>query len=164
MNLTLVGGDILSTEDYFIVNPVNTLGVSGAGLAYQIKQKYPQSFKLYRNACLSGKMSPGGVLVSPEENGKRIIHLFTKANWRFPSRQEWIEKGMYELCELLKRDYVHNNKDMYKYSISLPLLGAGLGGLNSEIICDTLQRICVRKLHNTNYTVHIYKYHGKQTR
>lgn len=42
-------GNLLNADELYIVHQVNNLGVMGAGLALQIKHKYPQVFIQYRN-------------------------------------------------------------------------------------------------------------------
>lgn len=44
-------GDILTSTADVICHQVNCKGVMGAGLAKQIKQKYPAVFKLYKKRC-----------------------------------------------------------------------------------------------------------------
>lgn len=44
-------GNIFDSEAVALVNPVNTDGVMGKGLAYQFKKLYPQNFKDYKNLC-----------------------------------------------------------------------------------------------------------------
>ena len=46
-----VQGNILETTAKVIVNPVNTVGVMGKGLALHLKNKYPNMFNKYRYAC-----------------------------------------------------------------------------------------------------------------
>lgn len=51
--------DILQINRGIIVHQVNTKGVMGAGLAKQIKDKYPQVYKEYREACIKKKLHLG---------------------------------------------------------------------------------------------------------
>lgn len=71
-------GDVLelAPKGSFIVHAVNCMGVWGNGIAKQIKEKYPKSFKDYRTYC-SSIIIPGDCRVAPEENGHRIVSLFT---------------------------------------------------------------------------------------
>lgn len=45
-------GDILLLEEGVICHQVNCLGVMGAGLAKQVKEKHPEVFESYRKVCL----------------------------------------------------------------------------------------------------------------
>lgn len=58
-----VHGDIFESEAQTIVNPVNTVGVMGKGLALSFKEKYPEMFKNYREICMKGLFNPGQLML-----------------------------------------------------------------------------------------------------
>lgn len=87
--ITIVtNGDIFKSQCEALVNPVNTKGVMGKGLALAFKNKYPAHFENYKRACQSGEMSIEKVLVYKEINGPIIICLATKDDWRDSSKIE----------------------------------------------------------------------------
>ena len=45
--VSLVVGDIFASSMQTLVNPVNTVGVMGRGLALQFKNTYPEMFLIY---------------------------------------------------------------------------------------------------------------------
>ena len=49
--IEFVKGDIFESHCFAAVNPVNCVGVMGAGLAKQFKERYPQMFKEYKKRC-----------------------------------------------------------------------------------------------------------------
>ena len=49
--ITICKGNIFDSECDALVNPVNCVGVTGAGLAKQFKEKYPMAYYSYRSAC-----------------------------------------------------------------------------------------------------------------
>jgi len=51
--IEIVDGDILEASEDIILHQVNCLGHMGAGLALQIKEKYPKAFKDYVFKCKS---------------------------------------------------------------------------------------------------------------
>ena len=53
-------GDIFEYPAHALVNPVNCVGVMGAGLALQFKQRFPAMFDEYRRMCKKGVMAVGG--------------------------------------------------------------------------------------------------------
>ena len=53
--------DIFSSGCAAIVNPVNCVGVMGAGLALAFKRRYPSHFSSYRAACRDRVLLPGTV-------------------------------------------------------------------------------------------------------
>lgn len=51
--ITTENGNILDDKYKIICHQVNTLGIMGAGLAKQIKERYLSCFESYKNACKS---------------------------------------------------------------------------------------------------------------
>ena len=116
-------GDIFESEAQVLVNPVNTVGVMGKGLALAFKQRYPEMFKKYQVVCSKGLLDIGKLQLV-KENKKIILNFPTKKDWREPSKIEYVEEGLYKFLSLYK--------DKGIKSIAFPKIGAGLGGLNWE--------------------------------
>lgn len=118
-------GDLLQSDAEALVNPVNTQGVMGKGLALQFRERYPDHYQVYRQACQAGTVRPGRMLVGdrgPEAGHPRyIIHFPTKREWRHASRMEDIESGLAALVTEMRRLGIR--------SVAVPALGCGLGGL-----------------------------------
>ena len=114
-------GNIFNMQTQALVNPVNTVGVMGAGLALEFKRKFPQNFLRYKLACASGDFGIGKVLTTAEK-GKIIINLPTKEHWRNPSQLFYVKSGLDALVEFVRKERIE--------SVALPLLGCGLGGLD----------------------------------
>lgn len=116
------GGDIFSSQAQCWVNPVNTLGVSGAGLALQFKNHFPINHELYNRACRDKICNIGVCYLTVNEHPQYIINFPTKRHFKDPSSIEYIKEGMVSLLGLI---------DLYKItSIAIPALGCGLGQLN----------------------------------
>lgn len=116
-------GDILTADVEALVNPVNTVGVMGAGLALQFKRKWPPMFWEYKAACRRGGLRIGSVIAHPTgANPQYIVSFPTKQHWRDPSRLEWIDQGLIGLRETVEA--------LGMRSIAIPPLGCGLGGLD----------------------------------
>lgn len=113
-------GDIFESPAETIVNPVNCVGVMGAGLALGFRKRYPDMFKRYQLACDKGKLRPG-VLMYYQAHGHKVINFPTKDDWRNKSEIEWIESGL--------RNFVKNYEKRGVRSVAFPPLGCGLGGL-----------------------------------
>ncbi len=109
-----------------LVNTVNTVGVMGKGIALQFKEAFPNNNKAYIDACKNKELEPGKLLAVWDENlqlGKKLIINFpTKIHWRYPSKYEYIEKGLITLRELLQKEKIK--------SVAIPPLGSGNGGLD----------------------------------
>lgn len=69
LQIKRINGDVLTASDLdgfvAICHQVNCKGVMGAGLAKQIKDKYPAVYSSYRSICLSKNLNPPEMDKSP---------------------------------------------------------------------------------------------------
>lgn len=122
-------GNILTDDSQAIVNTVNCVGVMGKGLALQFKQAFPENFKRYKSACEQNRVAIGKMFITEYDDmfsKKYIINFPTKDHWKGKSKQEYIESGLDDLIANI-------NKFNIK-SVAIPPLGAGLGGLNWQLV------------------------------
>jgi len=127
-------GNILKENVDAIVNTVNCVGVMGRGLALQFKKAYPVNFKSYADACTKGEVQPGRMFVFATEqliHPRFIINFPTKRHWRDKSRMDDIKSGLQELVKVIYDNNI--------YSIAIPPLGSGLGGLNWKEVKQNLE-------------------------
>lgn len=121
-----VKGNLLKADVEAYVNPVNTVGVMGAGLALQFRNTYPAMFTAYQQACRERQITVGAMHVWPfrvpgENQDRYIINFPTKNHWRGKSRRSYIDDGLVDLVRVIS--------DLGIKSIAVPALGCGLGGL-----------------------------------
>ena len=130
MSIQIKTGDLLKQQDVdAIVNTVNCVGVMGKGIALQFKNKWPDNFKLYEQACKRGEVRLGKMFVFDAGAYARpnfIINFPTKDHWRGKSSMAFIESGLVDLVEQIKRLGIQ--------SIAVPPLGCGNGGLDWELV------------------------------
>lgn len=135
--ITYVTGDIFEAGVQAMVNPVNTVGVMGKGLALAFKQKYPDNFKQYQIACKNNEVKVGQLFVTEHQFGQFIINFPTKQHWRGKSQLSWISEGLRQLKAFIIANHIK--------SIAIPALGSGLGGLDWALvkaqIDDVLQEL-----------------------
>lgn len=135
MAITVVAGNLFEQPVQALVNPVNTVGVMGAGLALQFKERFPQCFRPYQQACREGRLRAGQVMIwpLPEPQGtvEYLIHFPTKEHWRQPSRYDDLVAGLTSLTQSVSQWNIK--------SLAIPPLGAGLGGLNPRTVRRMLE-------------------------
>jgi O-acetyl-ADP-ribose deacetylase (regulator of RNase III) len=132
--IELTSGDILRADAEAIVNTVNCVGVMGRGIALQFKKAWPDNFKAYASACKLKQVQPGKMFVFDTgqlANPRFIINFPTKRHWRGASRIEDIETGLEALVADIKKNEIK--------SIAIPPLGAGLGGLDWELVLRRIE-------------------------
>ena len=125
MTLTYKKGDLLDDDADILVNPVNCVGVMGAGLAKQFKERWPAYFTEYQQLCEENVIKPGVPTLHqrPDESNLLICSFPTKSHWKLPSNLIMVHKGLQALS-----DYIDGTD--WEGSIAFPKLGCGLGGLN----------------------------------
>lgn len=120
MKIVTKDGNIFTSSCDALVNPVNCVGVMGAGLAKQFKGIFPENFKKYQRQCWDKTLVIGVCFTTTEAN-KMIINLPTKFHYKNGSQYDYIQAGLNALVRHIKH---------YKItSIAIPALGCGLGGL-----------------------------------
>lgn len=134
--------DLLDTTVF--ANPVNLVGVMGAGIAREVARRWPQCLEPYRAACRDGRLRRGTVLAWQRPGEGLVIHTPTKQHWREPSElallRASIEALLGEATALAVR------------TVHVPHLGCGLGTLSWDDVRPMLEagaaryptlRICV---------------------
>lgn len=139
-------GNIFNSKCDALVNPVNCVGVMGAGLAKAFKKEFPYYYIDYKEKCMVSKVKIGHVDIYYNGNNmpKFLISLPTKLHWKNPSKLEYIEKGIESLKEKLKTLRIN--------SVATPALGCGLGGLEWEDVLPI-----IKKLDSPDIKLEIYK-------
>lgn len=124
-----VSGDIIGSKCDIVVNPINSRGVSGAGLAKQFAIRYPEmdaylKFCGDRQTLAPGKIYP--FYTGFSKSRRLVLNFTTKDHWRNPSELRWVESGLQEIKEFF---FQFPPRSMY---FGIPKIGCGLGGLNWE--------------------------------
>lgn len=151
--ITFVTGNIFDSHAMALVNPVNTVGVMGKGLALEFKRRFPINYDFYWEACHAGEVRTGEIFAVGEladnEWGKCFIFNFpTKTHWREKSSYAHIESGLRDLRRLLILNKLS--------SVAIPALGCGLGELNWTIV----KQLMLEKLANLDVDITIYEPHN----
>jgi O-acetyl-ADP-ribose deacetylase (regulator of RNase III) len=116
-------GDLFDAPVQAVLNPVNTEGAMGAGLALEFRGRYPKMYDEYRDVCMRRMLDIGTLhwWHTGEAQPKFVVNFPTKRRWREPSRLEWIDAGLETLRAQVEARDVE--------SLAIPALGCGLGGL-----------------------------------
>lgn len=73
-------GDLFSAPPgSYLLHACNCMGVWGSGVALEFKKRFPKSFIEYKDFCKD--VHPGDLLVCQEENGYRVICLFSSKGY-----------------------------------------------------------------------------------
>ena len=146
-NIKIIKGNIFNSRLDVIVNTINCVGVMGKGIALVFKLRYPKMFDLYKEYCLSHLIGIGKLwLYKGEEGVPWVLNFPTKFHWKYPSKMEYIEKGLQKFVETYKEKKIT--------SIAFPLLGTNNGGLDKQ---EVLSLMCTY-LRKCDIPIEIYEY------
>lgn len=123
--------DIFEADTQVIVNPVNLVGVMGAGLAKEMKERYPKVFESYKKVCDRGLFQEGQIQLCKTDK-QWILNFPTKRHWKDDSDLALIEKGL--------QTFVNTYEKKGITSITFPKLGCGLGGLSWDEVGPLMHR------------------------
>lgn len=115
-----------------LVNPVNTVGVMGKGLALEFKRRYPAMFERYKRFCEEGKLTIDRLDLYRAHGDHWVLNFPTKEHWRDPSKLEWIEAGLRRLSKAYKGKSITG--------LAMPQLGCGNGGLEWPLVRPIIER------------------------
>ena len=154
VSISIMKGSMFHSEAAALVNPVNCVGVCGAGLAKSFKHHFSANFLVYKKACdvggvKVGKIHPITFHEISQELYRAIFNFPTKKHWKEESKLLYIESGMKSLVTKLR---IHKIQ-----SIAIPALGCGLGGLDWADV----QPIIYGELIQSNLTINVEIYPPK---
>jgi O-acetyl-ADP-ribose deacetylase (regulator of RNase III) len=128
--LRYLDSDLFASPAQTLVNPVNTEGVMGAGLAKAFRSRYPMMFREYQQLCRTGRLSVGTLMLwrGPD---RWVLNFPTKTSWRQPSTIAFLAAGLTRF----RREYAM----LGIRSVAFPALGCGCGSLGWEEVRTLLE-------------------------
>ena len=129
--LTYLYDDLFASPALTLVNPVNTVGVMGKGMAREFQRIYPEMFRAYHAACQRGDVAIGRPWLYRTPR-KWILNFPTKADWRHRSQLAYIEQGL--------ESFAHTYAAQEISSVAFPAVGCGQGGLAWSAVRPVLER------------------------
>jgi O-acetyl-ADP-ribose deacetylase (regulator of RNase III) len=143
--VNVIKGDLFDQKVEAIVNPVNCVGVMGAGLSLEFRSRWPHMYYEYKRLCDKGDLRPGVIFPYVDGNGPMwILNVPTKDDWRSPSKVEYVELGLERLVEFCT--------DYNVASLAMPALGCGLGNLNIYQV-EPVIAAAAKRMTNTEVTL-----------
>jgi len=139
--------NILKATEDITCHQTNTLGVMGGGIAKQIKEKYPEVYKAYKELCLShnSKDLLGAVQYVECHDGYIIANLFGQEG--FGRNKQYTDYNA--LRNALK--IVYKRVKQYQESVAIPVnLGCGLAGGSWDIVYNMIEEV----FHDYNVTLY----------
>ena len=133
-------GSLFSSSSELLCHGVNCKGIMGAGIAAQMKLRYPEMYKIYRQRCFaSPRPEPGEIQICADKHSKKFIgNLFTQKELGACARVEYVEQC---IDELIKANEGGDCPGLYLESVAFPRIGCGIGGLEWEEVKPVLHKL-----------------------
>ena len=136
-SMRIIEGDLLKANADVIVHQVNCKGVMGAGLAKQIRYRFPNTYSCYRDYCFKDPSSKLlGTCLYTLEDQFVICNAFAQDTYGQGKRQtqyDKLEQCFYDLAE-----------KFHEKTVALPwMIGCGLAGGDWNIVSEMINRILV---------------------
>jgi len=150
--IKIINGNILNADEDIIGHQVNTKGVMGAGLAKQIRNKYPLVYANYKELCGDNKYrSLLGTSQYVDVQDKTIVNMFAQDGYgtsKIQTDYKALKLCLEGIIYSVTTDYclLHNK------SVALPFgLGCGLAGGDWNKVYGIIDEVF------SNYEVTLYK-------
>ena len=146
-------GNLLDAQTDVIAHQVNCQGVMGAGLAKQIRDKYPQVYREYQEECMFEYAVNllGSCQLIKIDDSKWIANLFGQDGYGRDKRYTDYE-AIYKALNNLAVQMLDNGMN----SVAIPYnMSCGLAGGDWNIILAMLESPTV--FGNTNITIEIWQ-------
>lgn len=143
----IVNGDICDFEGDAIVNPANTRGTMGGGVALAIKRRGGEEIEREVRARSPIPIGSAIATTAGKLRCKAVIHAPTVVLPGGPSSEEYVYLATLAAIRLAM--------DMGYRSVALPLMGAGVGGLSPELSARAMMR-AMQEGGACNMEVYIY--------
>jgi len=125
-------GDLFEASEPVFAHGCNCAGAMGRGIAKQFRRRWPEMYVEYKRRCTQNKFGLGDIFVW-QRNDVIIYNLGTQATWRTIASLDAIATSVRQMID---------HSELYNIRrITMPLVGAGHGGLRWESIEEAIREI-----------------------
>ncbi|HFK1435062.1 TPA: macro domain-containing protein [Bacillus cereus] len=150
--IKVVEGDILQASEDVVGHQVNCQGVMGAGLAKQIRDKYPDVYNIYAKNCYkTHPMNLMGDILVIQIEGKYVANIFSQLNYGRKKGVRYTDYVALHTGLMHLREYAESRG----LTVALPYnIGCGLAGGDWDKVYTIIDRAF------KDYDVTLYKFGG----
>lgn len=140
--ITEIEGNVFESPDDILIHGCNCFCVMGAGVARMVRQLYPLSYNADQKTISGAPFKLGTYSYSTQKHNyypQNLIVINAYTQFRYSSKS-----SLYDLIadyDAIRTVMTSINKDFPKKSISMPRIGAGLGGGDWNEISDIINSV-----------------------
>lgn len=133
MKIEYVNDDIFNTTIECVIHGCNAQGVMGAGIAKQIRLRYPEVYKKYKEYYEIYGLTVGDIVYTETNSGKFIVNAITQETYGNDSDVRYVsydavDNIMKELDSALSNAYPKITQ------VAMPMIGSGLANGSWSVI------------------------------
>ena len=131
-------GDLLDAPEVIIIHGCNAQGVMGSGVAKAIRGKYPWAYEAYIDVYITTGLVMGKVYWANNPAGepfKIIGNAITQSRYGYSGKQY----VSYDAIRDCVKGVVELSTIFGCCTVALPMIGAGLGGGDWNVISDIIE-------------------------
>jgi O-acetyl-ADP-ribose deacetylase (regulator of RNase III) len=132
MKIEVKTGNLLNVTKGHIVHGCNAQGIMGSGVALAVKNTWPAAFESYRRQYIDDGLKLGVAYPCAVSMDLVIWNAVTQDNFGVGKRQ--VSYDAVETCFAQINSILTQRGNALHNELHIPLIGAGLGGGNWEII------------------------------
>ena len=137
-------GDLLESDEKYIVHCCNAQGAFGSGFAGAVRKKYPECYGAYMAAYHSqgNKLHIGQVVeYEDKSDGRTIFNAIGQEYYGYDSVTTGAVYVSYTALEAALQRVKEIMASKGAYRISMPLIGSGLAGGDWKIISKIVEKV-----------------------
>lgn len=137
MSIRYKSGDVTEADEKLIAHGCNNVGVMGEGVALAVRDKWPEVYDFYHEACRIG--SPlGDVIFVNTRDGKTIANAITQATVGLTGKHVSYD-AIHDCFKEINAFCIGANINR----IAIPRIGSGLGGGEWDVIAKIIEAVCL---------------------
>lgn len=138
--ITFMNGNIFDGFCDMICHQVNCQGIMGAGIAKEIRERFPMVYKKFRNTYKAKKNKLGNIDIVDVCNSQRyVINMYSQDNY-LPRGIQHTNYNAFKACLLKIKDAFYAKRN--EITIGFPYkIGCGLGGGDWNTILGLIDEV-----------------------
>lgn len=148
----IVRGNLLNSDCTVIIHQANCFAKMGAGIAKQIRDKYPESYVADKDFGIpvGSKKRLGLYSAAKAKSGQLIFNMYSQYHYGRGTRTDY--KAFEKALRMIIIEATHSQ--LSKVKIGLPYgIGCGLAGGDWSIVQNIINKISEEK----NWPIYLYK-------
>lgn len=130
MKINYRQGDLFASPHRVLVHGCNAQGVMGGGVAWHVRDQFPEAYDQYRQQYLDQGELALGTIIPVETNGRIIVNAVTQQHFGAPPAR-YVSYDAVSVAMAAVDAWCRENGYA---EFAMPRIGAGLGGGDWQVI------------------------------